>query len=494
MIKIIKLTISLLFILISINIQAQKPEFRGVWIATVANIDWPTNPYSSNEQKKEEFLKILRFYKNLNFNALIVQIRSTGDATYPSRLAPYSKYLTGKSGTPPENNFDFTKWMIDVTHQNGLEFHAWINPYRATTNLDKNSLSHTHDAIKHPEWMINYNNQYLYNPGLPEVQSHLINICSEILNNYDIDALHLDDYFYPYKVPGKEFNDRYTYLKYRKENQSIDEWRRENVNSLIFKIHYLINDSKPWVDFGISPFGVWRNKSKDPRGSETKAGLSNYDDLYADILLWVNNGWIDYLAPQLYWSLNYPLASYRTLTEWWSSNSNNTNVYIGNSPFKIKNNKDKAWYNNMEIPNQIKLGRETENIKGNIFFSAKSLMKHADISKIIQNKLYNSPTLVPKTKNISNKIAPPKVIKHNNLIAEIQIPNHSKIRWLCTYYKNSETNEWFLKDKIFVTNSNLKVNIDPFIGTQNISISLIDLYKTESEKVIVNKQNSPIYR
>lgn len=469
------------------KIDAQEIEFRGVWVATVNNIDWPQNALDSNEKKKEDFLRLLKFYKDLKFNAIIVQIRTAGDAFYPSIWAPYSRFLTGKEGMPPASNFDFTEWMIAETHKKGMEFHAWINPYRATTDLNKKKLSSKHDVFQHSDWMIQYGNKYYYNPGLPEVEKHLLKVSEEILDNYDIDGLHFDDYFYPYKIAGKNFNDQNSYLKYRKKNQSLESWRRANVDSLIFKLHRLVEEKKPWVDFGISPFGIWRNKDKDPRGSDTRGGQSNYDDLYADPLLWAEKGWVDYLVPQLYWSLDYPVASYRILAKWWNDNVLNTKIYIGNAPYKINDGKDRAWYSPKELENQIQLSRGIKNIQGNVFFSAKSLLQHKQITQELKENVYQNMALVPKTKKDSTIVSSPQILKFSNLKAEIKIPNAKQMRWLCIYEKSSEDGDkhWVLKDKIFVTNTiqPLTITIDPFLGFDNYAISLVDLYKNESQKI-----------
>lgn len=483
-----KYVIAFTFFFLSLDkFYSQKSEFRGVWIASVNNIDWPKNALDSNEKKKEDFLKLIKFYKDLNFNAVIVQIRTAGDAFYPTRFAPYSRFLTGKEGVSPQGDFDFTKWMIDVAHKNGMEFHAWINPYRATTDLNKKNLSPKHDVFQHSDWMIQYGNRYYYDPGLPQVEAHLLKLSEEILDNYDIDALHFDDYFYPYKIAGKNFNDRNSYLKYREKNQSLEQWRRSNVDSLIFKLHRLIEKKKPWVDFGISPFGIWRNKDRDPRGSDTRGGQSNYDDLYADPLLWAEKGWIDYLVPQLYWSLDYPVASHRVLAKWWNDNAANTKIYIGNAPYKINDGKDRAWYQPKELEKQIELARATKNIYGNVLFSAKSLLHHTQITQELKQNIYQNPALVPKTKRDSAEVLIPQVVRFSNLKAEIQIPEAQNMRWLCIYEKQSGVGEqnWILKDKVFVTGveDTLVVLVEPFLGLENHAFSLIDLYKNESQKV-----------
>jgi len=381
---------------LEIELGPSPREFRGVWIATVANIDWPTSSTDPYSKQKEDFVKLLDYYKSLNFNAVIVQVRAAGDAFYPSKYSPWSKYLTGKQGQKPNTMEDPLSWMILESHKRGLEFHAWFNPYRATMTMETKDLSPNHDFVKHPNWMIKYATKYYYNPGLPEVRAHLVEIIKEVVQNYNIDAIHFDDYFYPYKVEKEVFNDAASFKKYGKPGQKLDDWRRENVNFLVKEVNETIKSEKPWVQFGISPFGVWRNIDKDPSGSKTRAGQTNYDDLYADVLTWMKNGWIDYLIPQLYWSMDYNLASHRELVNWWSKNHYNTKIYIGNGPYKIRDNADKAWENPMEISNQVGLSKITPNISGNAYFSAKSMyVKNKDVADLLHKNHYHFAALPP---------------------------------------------------------------------------------------------------
>ncbi|WP_194775254.1 glycoside hydrolase family 10 protein [Pararhodonellum marinum] len=389
------------------SIHPPKKEFRGVWIATVVNIDWPLSGEDPFEKQQNDFLHLLDHYQSLHFNAVFVQVRTTGDAFYPSRYAPWSKYLTGKQGKAPDSTVNPLTWMIEEAHKRGLEFHAWLNPYRATFDLKTEKLSPMHDFYLHPDWMIKYGPKYYYNPGLPEVKAHLLNIIAELIEEYDLDGIHFDDYFYPYKIQGENFKDFETYALYAADGQSIDDWRRQNVNALISDIHRLIKTNKPHVQFGISPFGVWRNASVDPRGSDTRAGQTNYDDLYADPIAWMQNGWIDYLIPQLYWSLDHPLASYRKLVKWWSENAYNTPIFIGNGPYKVRSDADTAWHNVEEIPKQIDLARNTDHINGNVFFSAKSLLgTNQDLANLIKEKSYAYPALWPEYPGSATNLAP----------------------------------------------------------------------------------------
>ncbi|MEA1785056.1 family 10 glycosylhydrolase [Arenibacter sp. GZD96] len=378
------------------GIPQPRSEFRGVWIATVANIDWPKSSTDGIEKQKADFIDILDFYADLNFNAAIVQIRTAGDAFYKTELAPWSRFLTGAEGKSPETNEDLLRWMIRETHNRGMEFHAWLNPYRATMNENTAILSPTHDFFQHPDWMLKYGAKYYYNPGLPEVQHHLTTIMEEVVAKYDVDAIHFDDYFYPYKIKDEVLADTATYTAHALPHQSIADWRRSNVDSLVKNVHKVIKARKPWVQFGISPFGVWKNKSTDPKGSDTQAGQTTYEDLYADPLLWMEKGWIDYLVPQAYWSMDLPVASHRKIVDWWTKNRYETNLYIGNGAYKIRNNSDLAWHRKKELPEQIKWARQKKSVQGNVYFSAKSLMQNnADVVAYLKRKYYKTPALPP---------------------------------------------------------------------------------------------------
>ena len=267
-------------------------EFRGVWVATVENIDWPSKRGLSNEDQKREFIALLDLHQKNGMNAIIMQVRPSGDAIYPSTLEPWSEYLMGKQGLPPSPFYDPLEFMVQETHKRGMEFHAWINPYRAVFNIKKSSIAPSHITRLHPEWFLTYGDKKYFNPGLPQVWQHTNRIVRDLVTRYDIDAIHMDDYFYPYRIAGKEFPDEKTYQQ-NKRGLSKEDWRRSNCDTIVKQLYATIHQIKPAVQFGISPFGIWRNKSKDPRGSETKGGQTNYDDLYADILLWLEKGWVD---------------------------------------------------------------------------------------------------------------------------------------------------------------------------------------------------------
>jgi uncharacterized lipoprotein YddW (UPF0748 family) len=372
--------IALFTLSFAINAIAQTPpkrEFRGVWVATVANIDFPSSSKLDSESQKREWIQLMEDFKAAGMNAVVAQIRPAGDAFYPSELVPWSKYLTGKQGSSPVPFYDPLSFMIEEAHKRGIEFHAWLNPYRATMNLKVNELSSKHKFKQNPDWFVKYGGKYYFNPGEPEVINHINEVVKEIVEKYDVDAIHFDDYFYPYKVKGQEFPDQATYEKYGKEFfdiGGIGDWRRHNVDLLIEKLSETIQDAKPWVRFGISPFGVWRNKSQDPvNGSDSRASIQSYDDLNADVLKWLEEGWIDYVAPQLYWYIGLPVADHKTLIEWWNEHTFDGHLYIGHAAYKVGDAKKMSWLNPKEMSNQIALNRATPNAQGSIYFSARSL-------------------------------------------------------------------------------------------------------------------------
>ena len=364
-----------------------KKELRGVWVASVINIDWPSKKGLSAEQQKREYISVLEDVKRWNMNAVFVQVKPTGDAFYPSKYSPWSEYLTGTQGVNP--GYDPLKFMVDEAHKRGIEFHAWFNPYRLTMkgkSTSTESLAKDNIGRKRPEWTVVYGGQLYLNPGIPEVNDYVIDSIVEVVKKYDIDGVHMDDYFYPYKVKGQDYPDSAQYHKYGGKFSNIGDWRRNNINKLVEKLHREIKKENSDISFGISPFGVWRNASTDPgRGSETQAGIQNYDDLYADILHWMDKGWIDYVVPQIYWNQGFKVAEYNTLVKWWSKNAKNTStdLYIGQAAYRVG-----AWSNPNELVNQINYNRNYPEIKGSIFFSYKSLKQNP---KNIINNLLNGP-------------------------------------------------------------------------------------------------------
>ena len=374
---------------------SQSPkEFRGVWVATVDNIDWPRRGDSNPETQKADFINLLNMHQKNGMNAVIVQIRPAADAFYASPFEPWSQWLNGKQGKAPYPFYDPLEFMIEEAHKRGMEFHAWLNPYRAVFNITNSSISPTHVSKQHPEWFLTYGGKKYFDPANKDAQQFVVDVVSDIVKRYEVDAIHMDDYFYPYKIAGQEFPDAESFRK-NGNGMKKDDWRRSNVDSIIKKLYTAIRKEKPWVKFGISPFSVWRNADRDPRGSDSKGGVTNYDDLYADILLWLQKGWIDYVAPQLYLEIGHSKIAFEKLLDWWSKNSYGKHIYIGHGIYRVNENAP-AWRNANELPNQIKLTRQTPNVQGSIFYSSKIFNNNPNgWNDSLQNNYYKIPAQVP---------------------------------------------------------------------------------------------------
>ncbi|WP_232698130.1 family 10 glycosylhydrolase [Brevibacillus daliensis] len=349
-------------------------NMRGVWISTVYNLDWPsTTSYGNAAKQKQEFTTLLNELQSMGMNTVFVQVRPSADAIYPSNMVPWSKYLTGTQGKNP--GYDPLAFMVEETHKRGMEFHAWFNPFRATTDAKTDQLASNHVAKAHPEWLINSSNKYYINPGIPAARQQIIDEIMEVVRNYDIDGVHLDDYFYP---SNGVFPDDATFKAYNSKGFSNKaEWRRDNINEFVRVLSESIQSVKPDVEYGISPFGVWRNKSVDPTGSDTKAGVTAYDNMHADVRTWIQNGWIDYIMPQVYWSFSFNAVPYDKLVSWWAKEVNGTNVklYIGHAAYKL-GTKEVGWQSAQEIINQLNYNAGIPQVQGSVFFSAKDLRKN----------------------------------------------------------------------------------------------------------------------
>jgi len=416
---ILRKTLLLFILFIGVNLihsqETYPREFRGVWIATVGNIDWPSAKNLSSEQQQKEIIYLLDLFKSMNFNAIVFQIRPSADAFYKSKYEPWSIYLNGENDKAPFPYYDPLAFIIKETHKRGMEFHAWLNPYRAVVNYREYKSNPFPLTYEKPEWFIKHGKNKYFDPGLPEVRAYTNKVVTDIVQNYDIDAIHFDDYFYPYKIADQEFDDQRSFKAHGGSfyPDQPDNWRRQNVNRIIQELHHTIKTMKPWVQFGISPFGVWRNQSDDQRGSSTKAGQTNYDDLYADIVLWMKSGWIDYILPQAYWHIGHDKVDYKEVVQWWAKNSYGTNLYIGHGLYRLgKITEDKAWLsqNPTEIERQLTANKHLSAIKGSVYFSAKSLKENPyDINETLTNNFYKNPVLQPIA-NKKEKFTPQPVV------------------------------------------------------------------------------------
>ena len=373
-------------------------EFRGVWIATVGNIDWPSRPGLSSSQQQRELLEMLDRAVALRLNAIILQVRPAADALYASPYEPWSEYLTGRMGRAPDPYYDPLEFAVTEAHRRGLELHAWFNPYRARHPSAKSPVSANHISRTHPELVKRYGSMLWMDPGEPTVRELTTRVVLDVVKRYDIDGVHIDDYFYPYAerdARGRviEFPDAPSWRRYRASGGTLtkDDWRRANVDSLIHQVYVGIKALKPWVKFGISPFGVWR-PGYPPI---TQGKFDSYAELYGDSRKWVLNGWGDYFTPQLYWPIDRPDLSYPVLLKWWvEQNAKGRHIWPGNYVDKV-NGTPTGWLAE-EILNQIALTRAQSGATGNVFFSMTTLMGNADnLAQRLISGPYATKALIP---------------------------------------------------------------------------------------------------
>ncbi len=381
------------------NINHQR-EFRGVWAASVVNIDWPSKPALPVAQQQFELIALLTRMQELNLNALVLQIRPNGDALYASEIEPWSSWLTGTQGRPPEPYYDPLQFAIEESHKRNIELHAWFNPYRAKlSDREGPGFAPNHMASVYPQYTYRYGNLIWMDPGAKEVQDRTYEVIMDVVQRYDLDGVHIDDYFYPYPKSGISFPDNNTYAAYRAAGGTLAlaDWRRQNVNLMIKRIAEGIRSIKPHVKFGISPFGIYR-----PGKAPGITGMDQYSAIYADVKLWLENGWLDYLAPQLYWKIDPPAQSYPVLLNWWLQNNPlKRHVYAGNYLSRLEN----GWPIS-EFERQVAISRQQAGqlSLGNIFFSMKMFRDNrAGVNDRFKTSLYPTPALVPTMPWIDNE-------------------------------------------------------------------------------------------
>lgn len=385
--------------------SSPKREFRAAWIATVSNIDWPSKQGLPSVQQKQELINRLDALRAIGCNAVILQIRPAADALYDSEIEPWSRFLSGKQGQQPFPAFDPLQFAVEEAHKRNMELHAWFNPFRALTDSKKNPNPPSHVTYKHPDWIISYGGKSYIDPGVPEAREYVTNVIMDVVKRYDIDGVHLDDYFYPYRIAGVEFGDAKSYSRFKESFSNKEDWRRNNVSTFVATLYNNIKSEKKYVKFGISPFGVWRNASKDPEGSATRGGQTCYDDLYSDVILWQRKGWVDYTLPQLYWEHGHRAAAFETLLPWWENHSYKRHMYFGLGVYRMAESKAAIWQGPKEILKQIEEIREKCEHPGVVFYSASSFNKISsaltDSLKSATNKHFAFPTTMPWLDNKS---------------------------------------------------------------------------------------------
>ncbi|MFD7097906.1 glycoside hydrolase family 10 protein [Streptomyces xanthophaeus] len=354
--------------------RAAAPEFRGMWIASVTNVDWPSRSGLSAAQQKRELLALLDAAVARRLNAVILQVRPAADALWPSPHEPWSQWLTGKQGVDP--GWDPLGTAVTEAHARGLELHAWFNPYRVANHTDPDRLAAGHPARRNPGWTVPYGGKLYYNPGLPEVRLFVQEAMLDAVRRYPMDGVHWDDYFYPYPAAGEYFDDDAAYEEHGGSFASRAAWRRHNTDTLVSEMSARVRQVRPKARFGISPFAVWRNAGKDPRGSATDGSLATYDDLYADTRKWVTEGWIDYVVPQAYWHIGHPVADYADVVPWWARTVKGTGVdlYVGEALYRCDaDSPTEAWRDPAELSRHVTFARDYAEVRGHVYFSARQV-------------------------------------------------------------------------------------------------------------------------
>jgi uncharacterized lipoprotein YddW (UPF0748 family) len=482
-----------------------KRELRGAWIASYVNLDWPTNASQTPDQERAAFINILNTLKQTGVNAVFVQLRSVCDAMYPSTIEPWSAYLTGSQGVPPSPLYDPLQFMIDECRTRGMEFHAWFNPFRAANNVnDTINFDPEHVARKRKEWLLSQGTYRILDPGLPVVRDYVISVVMDVLRRYDVDGIHFDDYFYPYPSQGgtpapTRFNDDLTYAAdpriFPNTPEGRNNWRRDNINIFVQRTYDSIKNAKPWVKFGISPFGIWRNNGSDPVNGSATNGLQSYSDVYADTRYWLQNGLLDYAAPQVYWSIGFNVANYGVLAPWWNNNAFGRHIYIGHAAYKINVDADANWTNPSQINNQIRLNRQQQNVFGSIFFRTGNILNNPLFFRdSLTQYVYTKPALLP-TMNWRDNTAPQPA---SNLTANVT-GNSVQLNWTKTpatsneldkarqyvvYRFNSATIDLNDVSAIqFITPNDLNANYTDnnlFPGTYYYVVTALDRFHNES--------------
>lgn len=373
-------------------------EFRAAWVATVDNIDWPSKPGLPADQQQQEMIRILDTVDRMNMNAIIFQIRPSADSLYRSKIEPWSWFLTGGSAKAPNPDYDPLEFTIREAHKRGIEVHVWFNPYRAWHFKQQGEMDASHISKTHPQFVYRYGNFMWMDPGVKFIQDRSFAVFMDVLQRYDVDGMHIDDYFYPYPVRENgrvvPFPDQGTYQAYRRRGGklSLSDWRRKNVDDFVKRLHQGIRQRKPWVRFGISPFGIYRPGI--PKG--ITAGVDQYEDLAADALKWWREGWCDYFAPQLYWPIEQKPQSFPVLLEWWKS-QNVKNRHLWPGLFTSRLGDANTTYNPSQIERQIRMTRDPE-VNGHIHFSMKSFLQDwQGINAAIMDDTYAEKALPPAT-------------------------------------------------------------------------------------------------
>ena len=458
-------------------------EFRAAWVATVDNIDWPSRKGLPVQQQKKELEQILDRARHLRLNALVLQVRPACDAFYPSPHEPWSEWLTGVQGRAPSPKWDPLAFAIAGAHARGLELHAWFNPFRARHAASKSKSARNH-VSRTQDLCVRYGDQLWMDPGVSRARRHTLRVILDVVTRYDVDGIHIDDYFYPYPVGGKAFPDEASYRRYRSAGGRLDrdDWRRSNVDSLIEKLYQGIKKSKPWVKFGISPFGIYRPGV--PRG--IKAGLDQYGQLYADVKKWWREGWCDYLSPQLYWPIDQRAQSYPVLLSWWADqNKKKRHLWVGNYASRVL--ADKPWPTR-EIIDQVGVTRRHRGATGNIHFSFKALLgARSSLGRELERGPYATPALVPASPWLDDE---PPAVPELSLRPdgrgglELRWPRAVDVQWRSVYLLTGT--RWRLVEVLPASKAGMRLTRDNLRGLRvgAVAVAAVDRCGNESRRAV----------
>lgn len=481
-------------------------EFRAAWIATIGNVDWPSQKNLSVPQQQAEIIHILNSAKAMQLNAIVLQVRPSADAIYPSELEPWSDYLTGEQGKAPVPFYDPLQFWITQAHQRGLELHAWFNPYRAKSNANKSRLASSHISRTHPELIKSYGDMLWMDPGEPAAMQHTLAVIQDVVHRYDIDGVHIDDYFYPYPVKNAEkkeidFPDQHSWRSYLNNTNNTNnagtggklakaDWRRENVNQLVEQIHHHIHQEKPWLRFGISPFGIGK-RDKLPQGI---SGFSQYDKLYADVELWLERGWLDYLAPQLYWPIQQSQQSFTSLLSYWrQQNPQHRHIWPGLYTNRVDNG-DKPWQAEeiLQQINAIRLSAGDDNEPGHLHFSITALLKNrGGIRDQLRQKSYASSALIPAMAWVSNTPpSAPHLSTLNDQQIQITITTAGNAHQIAIWRRFGTV--WVFSVQA-ITQTTISLEQEGQSGNADqLVVSLINRFGVEGERTVYTpRQNAP---
>jgi len=492
--KLLLLSSSIVLILTALTLAQEiypKREFRSAWVATVANIDWPSSRLSTAGSQIADLVDIMNKLKTAGINAVIFQVRTECDALYDSPYEPWSYWLTGEQGKAPEPYYDPLQFAIDEAHSRGMELHAWFNPYRAEKNIGDYPVSSKHVSIEHPEWLLKFKDYTMLDPGQPEVKNYIAKIIADVIRRYDVDGIHFDDYFYPYS-PKVSNEDSHTFEKFNNGFDNIDDWRRYSINSMVAQVYDSIKTIKPNVKFGISPFGIVENHYAGTNG------FNSYQILYCDPLTWIKDKTVDYVTPQLYWERGHKLADYSKLLPWWNTIVDDRHFYVGHFSSRFESKRWEGAKN--ETVEQIRMNRMYPNVHGSVFFSAKSITEnYSGFSDSLRDGIYKYPALLPimNWKDTSSPIAPEELKIEGDLTKRTltwEIPKTEGKKPVCfVIYRFPSENKIDFNDPqyILTITNNARTKFDDIDTIEKdevyiYAVTALDRLHNESNAVTIN--------